>query len=224
MSRRYQILTAQVEAARKETEAKRARMADKAARYAVGADAFCKGWKETREVTRERWERPSLRELRKTFGGLDVHEVSGGPIKQFANAASWGTAPVASKTVPVPLQSSWRTATKQWHSGPPPHDGMWLSFRNSKPRIRRFAHGHWYSVHDKGRRLDLNDFQWFGYAPDADGWIKWDGGECPVAPDTTVDAVFSGDECATACAGVWDWNASAGYNIIAYRVVKEGKE
>lgn len=59
---------------------------------------------------------------------------------------------------------------------------------------------------------------------DADGWIKWEGGECPVAPDALVQYVIrDGDESTEperAMTLDWGhlWRAS---DIIAYRLSKE---
>ena len=63
--------------------------------------------------------------------------------------------------------------------------------------------------------------------PDADGWVKWAGGECPVDGKTKVDVRFlNGDElfgCDTPwLAGDYDWaHENSTYDIIAYRIVKE---
>lgn len=58
-------------------------------------------------------------------------------------------------------------------------------------------------------------------APDADGWIEWKGGECPVGEDDRIDIKFSdGDELFDAGSN-WDWGVDAGRcNIIAYRLHK----
>ena len=59
--------------------------------------------------------------------------------------------------------------------------------------------------------------------PDADGWIEWAGGECPVPADTQVEIkIFGG---AHFPAGCFDWGSgrAAGCeesDIVAYRVVK----
>lgn len=65
-----------------------------------------------------------------------------------------------------------------------------------------------------------------GPQPDADGWIKWGGGECPVSSDTRVELKFrSGqvwidDEVETGC--FWRWSHDGcPADIIAYRIVKE---
>lgn len=58
---------------------------------------------------------------------------------------------------------------------------------------------------------------------DGDGWIVWDGGECPV-PETTVVAVrfFNGKEPEPRRAHLWAWghHRKAGYEIAAYKVVE----
>jgi hypothetical protein len=63
--------------------------------------------------------------------------------------------------------------------------------------------------------------------PDADWWIKWEGGECPVDGKTKVDVRFlNGDElygCDTPWrAGDYDWaHENTTYDIITYRIAKE---
>lgn len=61
-------------------------------------------------------------------------------------------------------------------------------------------------------------------APDADGWIEWKGGECPVGDGDRIDVKFSdGDEFFDADSD-WDWGVNAGgCNIIAYRPHKKQK-
>lgn len=64
------------------------------------------------------------------------------------------------------------------------------------------------------------------YAPAAEGWIEWNGGECPVAECVLVNVKFANGEEQDALvpAGEWDWSHGncGGYDIIAYRVVQEG--
>ena len=68
---------------------------------------------------------------------------------------------------------------------------------------------------------------------DADGWIPWSGGECPVTVGTRVDAKFrDGEKAYNVPAGdcaedpdsrsASDWShMESNYDIIAYRIVKE---
>ena len=61
---------------------------------------------------------------------------------------------------------------------------------------------------------DYNDGKWHG----------WNGGECPVHPETIVNAKFScGTECDTYRAEDFYWGPTP-TNIVAFRVVKEYKE
>jgi len=59
---------------------------------------------------------------------------------------------------------------------------------------------------------------------DAEGWIKWTGGEQPVPPETIVEVIFGDGDIGT-CPGPalairWRWaNKGHGGDIIAYRVV-----
>ena len=61
-------------------------------------------------------------------------------------------------------------------------------------------------------------------APDADGWIEWKGGECPVGEGDRIDVKLSdGDEFFDVDSD-WDWGVDAGdCNIIAYRPHKKQK-
>ena len=58
---------------------------------------------------------------------------------------------------------------------------------------------------------------------DADGWIKWTGGECPVEPDRCVEVELSDghQEVELAREFEWDWQAD-GNDIVAYRILSEG--
>ena len=68
--------------------------------------------------------------------------------------------------------------------------------------------------------------------PSDDGWIPWEGGECPVKVGTRVDAKFrDGEKAYNVPAGDFaedpdsrsasDWShMESDYDIVAYRVVK----
>lgn len=55
-----------------------------------------------------------------------------------------------------------------------------------------------------------------------DGWITWNGGECPVSGDTKVKVMFrDGDHGGEVVAGSVDWaHYGSDGDVIAYRVVK----
>lgn len=61
-------------------------------------------------------------------------------------------------------------------------------------------------------------------APDADGWIEWNGGECPVDGDCEVSIRVRGEGgSARGKAKHWSWGHSGcGSDIIAYRLHKPG--
>lgn len=63
-----------------------------------------------------------------------------------------------------------------------------------------------------------------GAQVDADGWIKWEGGECPVRPDTRVHVQLRNgrrlSEPAFARRLIWR-HVGDGTDIIAYRVVRD---
>lgn len=57
--------------------------------------------------------------------------------------------------------------------------------------------------------------------PDADGWVKWNGGECPAPDDTWVEVLLRNGENDKDQAADWLWNHGLGDgDIIAYRIVK----
>jgi len=61
--------------------------------------------------------------------------------------------------------------------------------------------------------------------PDADGWIPWNGGECPVGDDVRVEIRRRGGDIATHVASYFIWHhwrsgADRDHEIVAYRVVK----
>lgn len=58
--------------------------------------------------------------------------------------------------------------------------------------------------------------------PDADGWIKWEGGECPVPGDAQVEVEFDGSTYKVSAGALeWKWLAGgAGGDITRYRVVR----
>lgn len=54
---------------------------------------------------------------------------------------------------------------------------------------------------------------------DADGWIEWRGGECPVDPETRVEVMWGAQKiCSSSRAWAFNWGPSGG--IVAYRIVK----
>lgn len=245
MSRRFQILTAQAEAARKAEQERRAKFADKAARYTVGKDAFCRGdhiaylvdGKQITLVEGMSVKHPSGRYA----VGDDAFYKSLGDCfdilrPEIPNAPSLDSpAPTLPDLVGPFLTTqrpSWRTATKQWHRGPPPHEGAWIaSAYRSEICFRYFADGEWglaaRSAHAAVAGLGYpatphqEAIEWFGYAPDADGWIKWDGGECPVLEGVRVEIMQRVSKTAGVGAHpLWWSHRGHPVDILAYRVVK----
>ena len=63
--------------------------------------------------------------------------------------------------------------------------------------------------------------------PDADGWIQWTGGECPVDPESEVEIRLRDGDVNKGKAGVWFWlhdMCHADRNIIAYRLAQQAGE
>lgn len=57
---------------------------------------------------------------------------------------------------------------------------------------------------------------------DADGWIEWNGGDCPVGEGDRIDVKFSDGDEFFDVGSDWDWGVDAGgCNIIAYRLHKQ---
>lgn len=69
--------------------------------------------------------------------------------------------------------------------------------------------------------------------PSGDGWIKWEGGECPVSRKTTIEVIYRDGlgpetgapnllEAVKGRADEWRWSHSgSGNDIVAYRVVED---
>jgi hypothetical protein len=53
------------------------------------------------------------------------------------------------------------------------------------------------------------------------GWIEWNGGECPVDPDVAVEVRLRCGETDIDEAGSWFWDDCDDGTIIAYRIVKQ---
>ena len=84
----------------------------------------------------------------------------------------------------------------------------------------------------RGRYIHLSVGQETTPQPADDGWIPWNGGDCPVEVGTRVDAKFrDGEKAYNVLAGDYaedpdsrsatDWShIESDYDIVAYRVVK----
>lgn len=111
-------------------------------------------------------------------------------------------------------------------------------FAGSKPRLRK-AERYWCGDFDCDNRIHkcektspnwhqcvLSREEYFSAYPeepvaDADGWIEWKGGECPVGEDDLIDVKFSDGDELFCVDSIWDWGVDAdGCNIIAYRLHK----
>src|SRR5690606_10583356 len=71
--------------------------------------------------------------------------------------------------------------------------------------------------------LDPINTEWQVVEADAEGWIKWDGGECPLPDDAPLEyTIRDGDEFNTTRAGNLRWEYGYGFpeaDIIAYRPI-----
>ena len=97
------------------------------------------------------------------------------------------------------------------------------------------SHGHWYGhtltcwffspvVMKNHHQTILSREEYYQAYPkaDADGWIEWKGGECPVGEGDRIDVKFSDGDEFFDVGSDWDWGVDAGgCNIIAYRLHKQ---
>lgn len=114
-----------------------------------------------------------------------------------------------------------------------------IDFFKSKPRLYRddrFWKGD-YDCDDRIERTGVTIKNWHQTilsraeyfhlypAPDADGWIEWNGGECPVGEDVVVEIKTRDGEIQLYQAYRWNWSHGEGSpvkdrQIIAYRINK----
>lgn len=66
-----------------------------------------------------------------------------------------------------------------------------------------------------------NNYHWMFVEADEEGWIKWEGGECPLPENAAVSVKFAG--CSISArhpAGYWSWACRSGNGaIVAYRPI-----
>ncbi|MGL4753050.1 MAG: hypothetical protein ACRCXB_11680 [Aeromonadaceae bacterium] len=111
-----------------------------------------------------------------------------------------------------------------------------MDFFKSKPRYDK-DDKYWKGEYDYQNRIKYADVTIKGFhqtilsreeyfhlypSPDADGWIEWNGGECPVDGDCEVSIKVMGESgSAIGKAKHWSWGHSGdGSDIIAYRPQK----
>ena len=71
---------------------------------------------------------------------------------------------------------------------------------------------------------DLDIISLWQEEPDADGWIKWEGGKSPVDGDTLVDVKFRDGSVADNKRGFYWRHINVGSDIVAYRLSKKRHE
>lgn len=126
---------------------------------------------------------------------------------------------------------------EEWHEGAPPHVGWYVASRFKRgDRFRYWDGALWSGDSLCGGLYKIehspSDFthqvHWLRPATpaeigapeaDADGWIAWAGGECPVAADVVVAVRLNGGgESGFLSAGKWRWQKNAG--ITHYRLAR----
>ena len=90
---------------------------------------------------------------------------------------------------------------------------------------RNEAFGEWFVANKikNYHQTVLSSEEYFHLHPaqDADGWIEWKGGECPVGYGDRIDVKFSDGDELFDVGSDWDWGVNAGgCNIIACRLHK----
>jgi hypothetical protein len=98
--------------------------------------------------------------------------------------------------------------------------------------VRNWSGGVFNMTDDRGREINcffpksahvLNGGDWIipdeaEAAPDADGWIEWAGGECPVRLGEYVEVTFDNGIVERGLAGGFGWTHSP-YPILRYRII-----
>ena len=69
--------------------------------------------------------------------------------------------------------------------------------------------------------------EWYYVQADADGWIEWSGGECPLPGDQLCEVKVRGEGVPRgpkpAKVWAWDWMSMRSNDIIAYRPILDDK-
>ena len=107
---------------------------------------------------------------------------------------------------------------------------FWSNTARKDPGFDWYGHylGKVYDIKFTGVKLAnwhqtlLSPAEYFHFYParDADGWIEWKGGECPVEDDAVIDIRFRDGNEERGVHADWDWEHSGGGDIIAYRLHK----
>lgn len=84
------------------------------------------------------------------------------------------------------------------------------------------------SVTDEGYYLSMqspSDYDLITLIRDEHGFIPWNGGECPVAEDVTVEIKFCDGDSTKGFDDDFDWRCTGnGGDIVAYRVVQQEEQ
>lgn len=133
----------------------------------------------------------------------------------------WGSPMTEQKPLKLEVGKAYRTRDgrkveilRKWRN----HFGHHLTHYVGSDGLSYLRDGHWAVISGTGSDLIA---EWD--VPNADGWIQWSGGECPVPPDTVVDVRFrNGDSLESTVMAARCWRQSdyvSGGDIVAYRIV-----
>lgn len=115
-----------------------------------------------------------------------------------------------------------RCAVYMYVDFPKRRGGSWVGLTHNSPAIKLSTLiPNWHQT-----ILSRDEFEQIvaETAPDADGWIEWGGGECPVGEGDRIDVKFSDGDTLLNVDCDWDWGEDVdGCNIIAYRLHKTQK-
>lgn len=113
----------------------------------------------------------------------------------------------------------------EWGGGEcpvPPDTVVLYRMRDGEEDECRAGKLRWHFVSDIG---DIIAYKVVAPAETSDGWIEWNGGECPVPPGAMVKhRLRSGDTCVRPAIAI-DWHRNDDmYDVVAYRIFTPGEK
>lgn len=112
----------------------------------------------------------------------------------------------------------------KWSGGEQPvADVVVVEVRYGEGTTDRGAAENWSWKHCGDAAGDIVEYRVVVEAKQADSWIKWNGGECPVAGDTRVEVRLRDGSRSNSDLHAWVWrwgHKGGGGDIVEYRVIK----